>query len=546
MKVLLAQINTTVGAFDGNKRRILQALDRGRAEEADLVVLPELTIPGYPPKDLLNRPWFIDENLARLDQVAAATTGLSAIVGYVERVEAAHGHGLRNAAAFCRDGRIVSRHHKTLIPTYDVFDEGRYFDPADSRQVAPMDDIALGVTICEDCWNDRLYWTQRRYDVDPVEELVTRGADVLINISASPYNLGKMQVRHGMFAAMARRHGKPLVHVNLVGGADSLLFDGASAVFGPDGQVVARAAAFQEDLLMVDLDLSQPSRIEPLPEGETAELLSALVMGTADYTRKCRFSKVLVGLSGGIDSALTAVIAAEALGPENVIGVSMPSRYSSQHSRDDAADLARNLGIAYRQIPIEPAFATLLDMLTPAFEGFEPDITEENIQARIRGLVLMALSNKYGAMVVTTGNKSEYAVGYATLYGDMCGGLAVLLDVPKTLVYALSRWINRDREVIPWSTIEKPPSAELRPDQKDTDSLPPYDVLDPILRAYVEDHLAVDAIVERVGADRATVERVLRMIDRSEYKRQQAAPGLRVTTKAFGYGRRMPIAAYDL
>jgi len=556
MRILLAQIDTTVGALKTNTRRIIETIEEGRRRGADLVIFPELTITGYPPKDLLEQPHFVNENLARLEEIAAAATlGVDAIVGFVDRRPGGAGKRLFNAAALCAGGRVVSRHHKTLIPTYDVFDEGRYFDSADERRVALLGRHRLGITICEDCWNDALYWSQRLYSIDPVEDLAVMGVEALINISASPYNLGKIELRQDMFAELARRHGRPLIHVNLVGGNDSLLFDGSSAVFGADGRLLARAASFEEQLLIVDVDTSAQA---PTPQAALAaaangarpsenmeELYKALAMGTRDYVRKCHFRKVIVGLSGGIDSALTAVIAAQALGPENVFGVSMPSRYSSDHSKDDAAALARNLGIDYRVIPIEAAFTSFLEMLKPSFEGLQPDITEENLQARIRGVTLMALSNKFGAMVLTTGNKSEVAVGYATLYGDMCGGLGVISDVPKTMVYELARWINRDRQIIPQSSLDKAPSAELRPGQFDTDSLPPYDQLDPILRAYVEDHKSVAEIVASLGMDRALVERVARMIDRSEYKRQQAAPGLRVTSKAFGYGRRMPIAAYD-
>ncbi len=550
MRILIGQINTTVGALETNRRRILDVLKAGREGGAHLVVLPELTIPGYPPKDLLSKPDFIQRCDEVLHDVAAATAdGPAALVGCVEKHETQVGKGLYNAAVLCRGGRMVSRHHKTLIPTYDIFDEGRYFDSAPWRIPVDVGAQRLAVTICEDCWNDALYWSERLYSVDPVEQLVDMGVDAIVNMSASPYNLGKIATRHDMFAAMARRHGKPLIHVNLVGGNDDLLFDGGSAVFDAQGCTVARARAFEEQLLMVDLDegAGTVSCEEPLAESmeEMGELYEALKMGTRDYVRKCRFEKVIVGLSGGIDSALTATIAAHALGPENVYGVSMPSRYSSDHSRSDAEDLARNLGIDYRQIAIEPAFAAFLDMMTPSFKGRKADVTEENIQARIRGVTLMALSNKFGAMVLTTGNKSEAAVGYATLYGDMCGGLGVLLDVPKTMVFDLARWINRHEEIIPWASITKPPSAELRPDQLDSDSLPEYEALDPILRAYIEEHLDAASIARRLGADRAEVDRVIRMIDRNEYKRRQAAPGLRITTKAFGYGRRMPIAAYD-
>lgn len=547
MRVVLAQLNLTVGAFDANFARMAAAHAEAAAGGADLVVYSELATTGYPPRDLLRHERFVDLNLEVLDRLAGLTaTGPALLVGFVDRNPSSPGKALHNAVALCAQGRIVARRCKSLLPTYDVFDEDRYFEPA--RAVEPMllGTTRLGVTICEDVWNDRDFWPSRLYHRDPVEELADQHADLFINISASPFSAEKADLRRRMILKEAVAHERYFLYVNQVGGNDELVFDGHSIVIDSVGREVARGRSFDEDLVWCDvpLDGARPAPAA-LPRYETSleqETWGALVLGLRDYIRKCGFSSAVLGLSGGIDSALTACLAVEAVGADRVLGVAMPTRYSSQGSLDDAEALARNLGMRYRVVPIEPIYQAQLDTLAPAFEGRPPDVAEENLQARTRGAMLMAISNKFGSILLSTGNKSELAVGYCTLYGDMCGGLAVISDVPKTLVYRLSRFVNRDREVIPASTIEKPPSAELRPDQKDSDSLPPYEVLDPIVQAYVEDHLGTDAIVAR-GFDRETVLAVLRLIDNSEYKRRQAAPGIKISSTAFGVGRRFPIAA---
>ena len=543
MRVYLAQINTTVGAIDDNAAKVREWIGRARREGADLVIFPELALTGYPPKDLLEYPWFAEKSEAAIAGLCDATAGIGVIVGFVSRRAAGEGKGLHNSAAYLADGRVVSVHHKTLLPTYDVFDEGRYFDPAPSVRPTAMGGRRVAVSICEDCWNDRLYWQQRIYQVDPIEQLDRQGMDVLINISASPFWMGKRQIKQELYALIAKRYRVPLIQVNLVGGNDSLVFDGWSNVFDRNGDIVVQLADFREDSVLVDLDrLNGP--IHSVAESDEEQVYEALLLGIRDYLGKCAFTRGVVGLSGGIDSALTAALAAAALGRENVLGVSMPSRFSSQGSLDDARRLAENLGIEYRVIPIEPIHRACLENLPELSSDGRPDLAAENVQARIRGVILMALSNKHGHLVLATGNKSEIAMGYCTLYGDMVGGLGVLADVPKTLVYRLAHFVNErvGRELIPRSSIEKAPSAELRPDQKDTDSLPPYEILDPIVASYVEERLDVEGIVAQ-GFDRATVERVVRMINHNEYKRMQAAPGIKVTSKAFGYGRRMPIAA---
>jgi NAD+ synthase (glutamine-hydrolysing) len=548
MRIALAQINTTVGALARNADRVIQFLEQARNQDAELVVFPELTLTGYPPLDLLDRPSFITHNLEALDRVAAATTNLpAALVGFVHREEGRVGTGLFNAAALCAEGKVQSIHCKTLLPTYDVFDERRYFDPAPEVTVAEFKGHRLGISICEDVWNDAQFWSQmarpRRYEVDPVERLAEQGMDLLLNISASPFTEGKRTFKREMFAAVARRHGVPLAHVNLVGGNDSLIFDGWSNVFNRDGEIVVQARDFGESLLVWDTEsqAAGSGTVEPVAGEEIETICEALTLGIRDYLGKQGFRSAIVGLSGGVDSALTCALAVRALGAENVVGIAMPSQFSSQHSLDDAAALAQALGIEYHVVPIFPIFERYVESLKPIFQDRPFDVAEENLQARVRGNLLMAYSNKFGHIVLSTGNKSEMAVGYCTLYGDMSGGLAVLSDVPKTMVYELSHFLNREREVIPWNTIRKAPSAELRPDQFDSDSLPPYEILDPIIRAYVEEGLFVEEIVSR-GFEEAVVERVIRMIERSEYKRRQAAIGLKVTHRAFGYGRRMPVA----
>ncbi len=546
MKFALVQLNPTIGDVEGNLRRVLEAIARERARGTDVAVFPELTLIGYPPRDLLLRPALIEANLKALQEVAAACEGIAAVVGFAEP-NPLEGRPLYNAAAFLADRRVMQTFRKSLLPTYDVFDEDRYFEASHETRIVQACGRKIGVSVCEDIWNDKTFWRRRRYAFDPVQAQVDLGAEVLVNVSASPYHVGKENLRREMLANAARRHGRPVLYVNQVGGNDELVFDGGSLAIGPDGAVIARAAAFEEDAVQVDLaatgtaSLLVRGEVRAEPSGELEWVYRALVLGTRDYLRKCGFSGAVIGLSGGIDSALTTCIAVDALGAANVLGVAMPSRYSSEHSKTDAEAQARNLGIRFMTVPIEEPFSAFLRTLAEPFRGREADVTEENLQARIRGAILMALSNKFSMLVLSTGNKSELAVGYCTLYGDMCGGLDVLADVPKTMVYALSRWVNREREVIPAGSITKPPSAELRPNQTDQDSLPPYEVLDGILRLYVEDEIAPSEIVAR-GFDAAVVARVVRMVDGAEFKRRQAAPGLRVTTRAFGVGRRIPIA----
>ena len=539
MKVCLAQINTTVGDFAGNERRILAAYQRGVEAGAELVVLPELTVCGYPPRDLLHKSRFIEENWGVIERLSKAAGKTGLLVGYVGRSETRPGREATNAAALLQDGRVLATRVKTLLPTYDVFDEDRYFEPATENLPVEFHGRKIGITICEDVWNDEDFWRDRRYRRNPAAELAAAGATILFNISASPWHLHKNRTRREMLASLAAKTSCPVVYCNLVGGNDELVFDGASLVFNGAGRLVAEGAMFAEDLLLVDLFAAPAIAHRALPDEE--KIFRALVLGLRDYLHKCRFKSAVLGLSGGIDSALTAVLAVEALGRENVRGVSLPSQFSSPGSLEDARLLARNLDIRYQVIPIQPAFEALKAALQPVFAGRGEDTTEENIQARLRGVMLMALSNKFGSLLLTTGNKSELAVGYCTLYGDMCGGLAVISDVPKTMVYRLSRWVNREREIIPASSLTKAPSAELRPNQTDQDSLPTYDVLDAILEAYVVEGRSPGEIIKQ-GFEAATVRRVARLIDLNEYKRRQAAPGLKVTSKAFGIGRRMPIA----
>jgi NAD+ synthase (glutamine-hydrolysing) len=542
MRLALAQLNLTVGDFDGNFRKMGDAVARAGAAGANLVVFSELATTGYPPRDLLNHPRFVDLSLDLLERLAALSTGsLAILVGCVERNPSSAGKGLYNAAALCRSGRVVATRHKSLLPTYDVFDEDRYFEPAASVEPVDFDDLSLGITICEDVWNDRDLWPRRLYHRDPVEELAAAGAELFINISASPFTLDKADLRRRLIRQEAVTHERPFYYVNQVGGNDDIVFDGHSIGIAADGTQVVRAAEFAEDFVVCDVPATA-SLLRDVSASIEEAAYRALVLGLGDYARKCGFQSAVLGLSGGIDSALTACLAVDALGADRVMGVAMPTRYSSQSSLDDAEALAKNLGIRYEVIPVDGIYQAHLDALAPVFVGRAADTTEENIQARVRGATLMALSNKLGALLLSTGNKSELAVGYCTLYGDMCGGLAVISDVPKTLVYRLARYVNRQRVIIPASTMTKAPSAELRPDQRDEDSLPPYEVLDPIVQAYVEDALDVDAIVSR-GFDRAVVQDVVRLIDGSEYKRRQAAPGVKISSKAFGVGRRYPIAA---
>ena len=539
MKIALAQINTTVGDFAGNEAKILAAYRRGVGAGVEMVVFPELATTGYPPRDLLLKAGFIKNNLALLDRLVAATGKTGLLVGYVGENAKRPGREAANSVALLRDGKILATRAKTLLPTYDVFDEDRYFEPATENAPVEFNGQKIGLTICEDVWNDDDFWRDRRYRRNPAVELVEGGARVIFNVSASPWHLGKNQTRFDMLQSLAAKTRAALVYCNLVGGNDELVFDGCSLVFDAAGSLLARGEQFAEDFLVVDTDKAES--VMPDATVDEEKIFKALVVGLRDYIHKCGFKSVVLGLSGGIDSALTACLAVAALGAENVRGVSLPSQYSSRGSLDDARALAERLGIQHGVISIQLPFEATKAQLKDVFAGRAEDKTEENIQARLRGMTLMALSNKFGSLLLTTGNKSELAVGYCTLYGDMCGGLAVISDVPKTMVYRLARWINRDKEIIPAASITKPPSAELRPNQTDQDSLPPYDVLDAILEAYVVQGKSPAEIIAG-GFDEATVRRVVRLIDLNEYKRRQAAPGLKVTSKAFGVGRRIPIA----
>jgi NAD+ synthase (glutamine-hydrolysing) len=545
MKIALAQTNSTVGDLCGNAKRMLAFARRAAESGANVVVFPELSLTGYPPRDLLEKESFLDRAEQHLERLAidAAPLNVSMICGTVTRTGSPAGHPIYNSAAVLQGGRISFRQHKMLLPTYDVFDEARYFEPATKQSPLALGDAVSALTICEDAWNDKQYWERRRYSRDPVEELAASGARILISINASPYHMGKREQRTEIFAATARHFRVPIVYVNQVGGNDQLLFDGTSFAMNPEGEVIASAASFEEDLVMMDTETLTGERHGNYPD-ECDAVYQALAMGTRDYIRKCGFERVIIGLSGGIDSALTAAIAVDAVGRENVIGVGMPGPYSSDHSVIDARDLAHNLGIRFELIPIKNQYHAFFDVLEPLFsDASSIGVTEENLQSRLRGVTLMALSNKWGALVLTTGNKSELAVGYCTLYGDMCGGLAVISDVPKTLVYSLARVANtRHLNAIPENTFIKPPSAELRPDQKDSDSLPPYEVLDQILRLYIENNDAPGQIADQLHLPVTLVRDIVNKVDRNEYKRQQAAPGLKVTTKAFGVGRRFPIA----
>ena len=545
MKIALAQINPTVGDFSGNLERIVAASRRAAGLGARLTVFSELVICGYPPADFLEKPSFLARCRTAVDELAEAIRDLptAVLAGVALAAEGESGKPAVNAAVLLDRGRLVLEQHKRLLPFYDVFDEQRYFAPSRPQQVVELDGVRLAVTICEDAWNDKNFWPRRLYKIDPMEELMRQQPAVHINISSSPFWHGKRAIRREMLAAIARRDGVPVLMSNQVGGNDSLIFDGSSLALNARGELIAQAASFEEDLVVVDpFDAPVLETPAPAADDDTVAAYRALVLGTRDYVRKCGFRKALVGLSGGIDSALVACIATEALGAGNVLGVGMPGPYSSAGSIDDSRRLAANLGIRFELIGIGGLFSEYSRALEPLFAGLPADATEENIQARIRGGLLMALSNKFSALVLTTGNKSEMAVGYCTLYGDMVGALAVIGDLVKTRVYAVCRWLNRAGEVIPRAILEKPPSAELRPNQKDTDSLPPYEVLDPILEAYVERYETPERIAQAHGFSLQLVQQVVRLVERSEYKRQQAAPVLKVTSKSFGMGRRFPIA----
>jgi len=541
VKIALGQINPTIGDFTGNSKKIIEFSRQALTLGAEMILFPELAVCGYPPRDLLEKPAFVERNQQVINEIAQAVPQLTIICGFVSPAKVETGKSVMNSAAVLRQGAVQFVQSKMLLPTYDVFDELRYFDPAESQKLLPLAGKEFALTICEDAWNDKHFWHRRLYRVDPVDELLHAGGNMVLNISASPYHLGKRELRRQMLETIARDNKVPVLFVNQVGGNDSLIFDGSSMVIAPDGCIVAQAKSFEEDLVIFDSDTMRGDMHEQIAVGN-ASAYAALVLGTCDYVRKCGFSKVVIGLSGGIDSALTAAIAVDALGKENVIGIAMPSQYSSEHSIKDARELACKLGIRFEVVAIGDVFGGYRKALAPLFAGMPEDVAEENLQSRIRGNILMAFSNKFGALVLTTGNKSEVGVGYCTLYGDMVGGLGVISDVPKTMVYSLSRYVNSLKPVIPQSTIDKPPSAELRPGQKDSDTLPPYEVLDNILEDYVEDYRTAEQIAANHGYEVKLVRDVIRMIERSEYKRQQAAPGLKITRKAFGFGRRFPIA----
>ena len=539
MKVGLAQINPTVGDFAANSAAILAAYSSLVKSGAEVVITPELALPGYPPLDLLFKSRFVPQNLAALAALHAQIGEVPLLVGCVD-VNTGPGRPFRNTAAILERGKPIRKISKSLLPTYDVFDEARYFQPAKKNEPVEIAGIRCGVTICEDIWS-REYLPRPLYDCDPLASLAAQGAKVILNLSASPFEVGKPRRRFEMLAARARTHRVAIAYCNTVGGNDQLIFDGNSFAISETGECLAQLAPFRTESALAEFKI-QNSRFKiPSFQRDEEELFDALVLGTRDYFAKCGFKSAVLGLSGGIDSAVTAVIGAAALGAENVLGVTMPTRYSSEGSVGDSLQLAAALGIRCLTIPIEKSFTALKEQMAPFFEGKPEDVTEENMQPRLRGMTLMALSNKFGHLLLTTGNKSELAVGYCTLYGDMCGGLAVISDVPKMMIYQLARWLNRDREIIPAATIEKPPSAELRPDQRDQDTLPPYEILDPILELLIEEHLSPDEIIAR-GFDAQTVRWVVKRVAQNEYKRAQAVPGLKVTSKAFGVGRKMPVA----
>jgi NAD+ synthase (glutamine-hydrolysing) len=541
MKIALCQINPTVGDFEGNAKRILDSADRAKREGARLALFTELAVTGYPPRDLLLRSDFVEEAARTLAAIASRISGIDAIVGCIEPNRSPVGKPLYNAAAFISGSRVAAVSRKCLLPTYDVFDENRYFEPSSEGLIVPVENKRFGISICEDAWNDVDFWPRPLYHTDPIEKLAKKGVDIIVNISASPFTMEKEELRYRMLAHQAKKYGVPVLHVNQVGGNDELIFDGNSLVIGRDGTLIRKGKAFCEDFLIADEDRLEKGS-ETIEKDGVRSAYEALLLGVRDYLGKCGFTKVVIGLSGGIDSAVTAAIARFALGAGNVLGVTMPSRYSSVGSLTDSRDLSRALGIRLLEIPIDRIFQAYLDELVSVFKDLPEDVTEENIQARIRGNILMALSNKYGYILLSTGNKSEIATGYCTLYGDMSGGLAVLSDVPKTMVFELAGYINElHGDVIPESTIQKAPSAELKPDQVDEDSLPPYDVLDAILKAYVEDSKSAREIVA-MGYTPELVGEILLLVNRNEYKRRQAPPGLKLSPQSFGIGWRMPIA----
>ncbi len=548
MKIAIAQLNPTIGDITNNAQQIITAANNAAKQNVRLLLTPELSLCGYPPRDLLLYPGFSSSMSKELKAIATQLPkNIAVLVGTVETNTHAASKGqkpLYNSMALLDGGEVKQIFHKRLLPTYDVFDEDRYFEPGYEANYFRLDEIKIGVSICEDLWNDEQFWGKRSYEFNPMEELAQLGVDVIVNLSASPYTVGKQKLREAMLYHAAISYQKPILYANQVGGNDDLVFDGNSFALNSGGEIVSRAKGFDTDLVIVEWEqlMSRSPLVPPKNGSINKEIFSALVLGVKDYTRKCGFTRAVLGLSGGIDSALVAAVASEALGAENVLGVLMPSPYSSGHSVSDAMDLVNNLGINSQKIEIQPAMKAYDQILEPMFAGTEFGIAEENIQSRIRGNLLMAIANKFGYLLLSTGNKSEMAVGYCTLYGDMNGGLAVIADVPKTRVFELCRWLNRDGEVIPVNIITKPPSAELKPDQKDSDSLPPYEILDDILDRIVCQHQSTAAIVE-AGHDKETVSKVMKLVTRAEFKRRQAPPGIKITDRAFGTGWRMPIAS---
>jgi NAD+ synthetase len=542
MKIAIAQINTIIGDFKYNSDKIIHFAGKAKDLSCDLVVFPELVITGYPPRDLLEKKDFVDANLTCLEKLVGLIHGIGVICGFVDRNSGNEGKPLYNAAALFEDGKILHVSYKRLLPTYDVFDERRYFEPGLSCVSFPYKGRRIGITICEDIWNDKDIFIKRIYHIDPVSLMIQDGADLIINISASVFHTGKRALRWDILSTISKKYSVPVIYANQVGGNDSFLFDGISTVYDENGKLIARGRDFEEDLVFCDLKaLGSSCDIHPVSDSDTESILKALIMGTRDYVKKCGFSKAVVGLSGGVDSALTAYIAVMALGSENVMAAFMPSKYTSKHNFEDTKKISENLGVELIQIPIDSIFKEFLKFLSPSFNENEPGITEQNIQARIRGTILMALSNRHGSLLLSTGNKSELSVGYCTLYGDMSGGLAVISDVPKEMVYELSRHVNKEKKYIPQRIIDKAPSAELKPGQLDQDDLPSYEALDSILKGYIEDFKSIEELVD-MGFEKKIVEDVISRIDRNEYKRYQSAPGLKVTSKAFGYGRIYPIA----
>lgn len=537
MKIGIAQMNSIVGDLSFNADEIISRYQDLVSSGADLVITPELSVTGYPPRDLIFRSKFIDDNLKVIEKIAEKVGNVPIVVGCIDYNTQNTGNPFENAAVVIKDHEIVGKVTKCLLPSYDVFDETRYFEPSKEVQVQVLSGMKIGITICEDIWSED-FLPSKLYVKDPAGELAKKGIDCLVNLSASPYHMGKPKDRHAMLSFLARRIHAPVVYCNSVGGNDELIFDGNSLAFSADGELISQGASFESQSILVD---TESTKISVREDNQLEEIYNALVLGLRDYVTKCGFRSALIGLSGGIDSALTAVIAERALGADNVYGVTMPSEFSSSGSVNDSLSLAENLGIGFEEVPIKNSFATLKAELSEVFQNYEEDITEENMQARIRGLFLMSISNKKGHLLLTTGNKSELAVGYCTIYGDMCGGLAVISDLPKTLVYKLAKWINRKKEIIPWETIEKAPSAELKPNQKDQDTLPDYEILDQILELYVDQSISVSSIIAK-GYDKDLVKWIACRVEMNEWKRWQSAPGLRVTSKAFGVGRRIPIA----